>query len=61
MTSLRDRPNTALVVVDVQNDVVANTYDRDEVITRRRRKRRPVLFRRSRRVPLPKRRSIRRS
>ena len=24
MTSLRDRPNTALVVIDVQNDVVAN-------------------------------------
>ncbi len=32
MTSLRDRPNTALVVVDVQNDVVANTHNRDEVI-----------------------------
>ena len=32
MTSLRDRPNTALVVVDVQNDVVANAYDRDDVI-----------------------------
>ena len=32
MTSLRDRPNTALVVVDVQNDVVANAYQRDEVI-----------------------------
>ena len=26
MTSLRDRPNTALLVVDVQNDVVANAY-----------------------------------
>jgi nicotinamidase-related amidase len=32
MTSLRDRPNTALLVVDVQNDVVANAYHRDEVI-----------------------------
>ena len=32
MTSLRDRPNTALVVVDVQNDVVAHAHRRDEVI-----------------------------
>ena len=32
MTSLHDRPNTALLVVDVQNDVVANTHHRDEVI-----------------------------
>lgn len=32
MTSLRDRPNTALVVVDMQNDVVANAHQRDEVI-----------------------------
>ncbi len=32
MTSLRDRPNTALVVIDIQNDVVANAYHRDEVI-----------------------------
>ena len=32
MTSLRDRPNTALLVVDVQNDVVANAHLRDEVI-----------------------------
>jgi nicotinamidase-related amidase len=32
MTSLRDRPNAALLVVDVQNDVVANAYHRDEVI-----------------------------
>jgi len=32
MTNLRDRPNTALVVVDVQNDVVANAHNRDEVI-----------------------------
>ena len=32
MTSLPDRPNTALVVVDVQNDVVAGAHRRDEVI-----------------------------
>jgi nicotinamidase-related amidase len=32
MTSLRDRPNTALLVVDVQNDVVANAVRRDAVI-----------------------------
>ena len=32
MTSLSDRPNTALVVIDVQNDVVANAYNRDKVI-----------------------------
>jgi nicotinamidase-related amidase len=32
MTSLRDRPNTALLVIDVQNDVVAKTYNRDEVV-----------------------------
>jgi len=30
--SRRDRPNTALLVVDVQNDVVANAHQRDEVI-----------------------------
>jgi nicotinamidase-related amidase len=33
MTSLQDRPNTALLVVDVQNDVVANAHRRDEVVT----------------------------
>lgn len=32
MTSLRDRPNTALLVIDVQNDVVAKAHRRDEVI-----------------------------
>lgn len=32
MTSLQDRPNTALLVVDVQNAVVENAYQRDEVI-----------------------------
>jgi nicotinamidase-related amidase len=33
MSNLRDRPNTAVVVVDVQNGVVADAYRRDEVIT----------------------------
>lgn len=32
MTSLRDRPNTALLVVDVQNAVVEHAHKRDEVI-----------------------------
>ncbi len=32
MTSLPDRPNTALVVVDVQNGVVHGAHKRDEVI-----------------------------
>jgi nicotinamidase-related amidase len=32
MTTLSDRPNTALLVVDVQNDVVAGAHNRDGVI-----------------------------
>ena len=32
MTTLSDRPNTALVVIDVQNDVVAGAHERDTVI-----------------------------
>ena len=32
MTTLDQRPNTALVVVDVQNDVVANAHERDAVV-----------------------------
>ena len=32
MTSLPDRPNTALLVVDVQNDVVGGAHRRDEVV-----------------------------
>ena len=32
MTTLTDRPNTALLVVDVQNDVVASAHDRDAVV-----------------------------
>ncbi|HEY6745512.1 MAG TPA: cysteine hydrolase family protein [Mycobacteriales bacterium] len=32
MTTLTDRPNTALLVVDVQNDVVAGAHHRDGVV-----------------------------
>ena len=32
MTSLADRPNTAVLVIDVQNDVVANAYQRNETL-----------------------------
>ncbi len=32
MTSLSDRPNTALIVIDVQNDVVGGTHNRDGVV-----------------------------
>lgn len=32
MTTLSDRPNTALIVIDVQNGVVANAHNRDGVI-----------------------------
>ena len=32
MTTLSDRPNTALVVIDVQNGVVADAYHRDAVV-----------------------------
>lgn len=32
MTTLTDRPNTALLVIDVQNDVVAGAYNRDGVV-----------------------------
>jgi nicotinamidase-related amidase len=32
MTTLKDRPNTALLVVDVQNGVVADAYERDAVV-----------------------------
>ena len=34
MTTLTDRPATALLVVDVQNGVVAGAHDRDSVVTR---------------------------
>ena len=32
MSRFTDRPNTALMVLDVQNGVVANAYDRDRVV-----------------------------
>src|SRR5262245_42885065 len=32
MTTLNDRPNTALLVIDVQNGVVGEAYDRDHVV-----------------------------
>ncbi len=32
MTTLTDRPNTALIVVDVQNGVVAEAYERDAIV-----------------------------
>lgn len=32
MTTLADRPNTALLVIDVQNDVVGGAHDRDNVV-----------------------------
>lgn len=32
MTTLTDRPNTALIVIDLQIGVVANAYKRDEVL-----------------------------
>ncbi len=32
MTTLTDRPNTALLVIDVQNGVMAGTHDRDAVV-----------------------------
>src|SRR3954453_872290 len=32
MTTLANRPNTALLVVDVQNGVVGDAYDRDTVV-----------------------------
>lgn len=32
MTTLADRPDTALLVIDVQNGVVAEAYERDKVV-----------------------------
>ena len=32
MTTLKDRPNTALLVIDVQNQVVTGAHDRDAVV-----------------------------
>jgi nicotinamidase-related amidase len=32
MTTLENRPNTALIVIDVQNGVVEGAYERDAVV-----------------------------
>ena len=32
MTTLENRPNTALLVIDVQNGVVAGAHERDSVV-----------------------------
>jgi nicotinamidase-related amidase len=32
VTTLTDRPNSALIVIDVQKDIVEDTYDRDAVV-----------------------------
>src|SRR5262249_61257754 len=32
MTTLENRPNTAVLVIDVQNGVVGGAYDRDAVV-----------------------------
>ena len=34
MTTLTNRPHSALVVIDVQNDVVGGAYERDAVVSR---------------------------
>jgi len=51
MTTLKDRPNTALLVVDVQNNVVARAHARDTVVAnigglveKAREKRVPVVW-----------------
>ncbi len=51
MTTLENRPNTALLVVDVQNGVVAGAHERDAVVTnvaslvdRARREQVPVVW-----------------
>jgi nicotinamidase-related amidase len=51
MTTLKDRPNTALIVVDVQNGVVEGAHARDAVVSnidslvaRARRERVPVVW-----------------
>ena len=51
MTALPDRPNTALLIVDVQRDVVAGAHDRDGVVAninqlgaRAREARTPVIW-----------------
>src|SRR5215471_1194890 len=51
MTTLKNRPNTALLVVDVQNGVVAEAHERDAVVAnvrslveKARRERVPVVW-----------------
>ena len=51
MSALENRPNTALVVIDVQNDVVVNAFDRERIINnisslvdRARRENTPVVW-----------------
>lgn len=51
MTTLENRPNTALLVIDVQNDVVEGAYKRDTVVAnigslveKARRERVPVIW-----------------
>ena len=51
MTTLQNRPNTALLVVDVQNGVVGEAHERDAVVTnvgslveKARRERVPVVW-----------------
>ena len=51
MTTLRERPNTALLVIDMQNNVVAKAHRRDDVIanidaliTKARAERVPVIW-----------------
>jgi len=34
MTTLKDRPNTAVLIIDVQNGVVEGTYERDTVVAK---------------------------
>ena len=34
MTTIANRPNTALLVIDVQNSVVAHAYQRDDIVAR---------------------------
>lgn len=48
MTTLRDRPNTALLVIDVQNSVVQGAHQRDTVVANI-----GALVERARRVRVP--------
>ena len=48
MTTLENRPNTALLVIDVQNGVVAKAYERDAVVANV-----DSLVEKARREPVP--------